>query len=179
MQPRGPLMVEHRLIERMIALMKREQERIQTSEQWNPAFVDAAVDFMRVYADRTHHGKEEDILFRDLSAKTLKPDHAAMMRDLVADHRRARDLARSLVAASDAHAAGDKDALGRVLGLLISLTDLYPRHIAKEDDEFFPAAMEYLDDGEQAAMLDRFKEFDRSMIHEKYGSIVASLEAGR
>ena len=28
-------------------------------------FVDAVVDFIRVYADRTYHGREEDILFRD------------------------------------------------------------------------------------------------------------------
>jgi len=29
----------------------------------------ATVDFFRTYADSTHHGKEEDILYRDLIKK--------------------------------------------------------------------------------------------------------------
>ncbi len=58
MQPRGPLMIEHRLIERMIALIKKEIQRLQESSTVNPVFIDTAVDFIRTYADRTHHGKE-------------------------------------------------------------------------------------------------------------------------
>ena len=176
MQPRGPLMVEHRLIERMIALMKAEQKRIQSAEEWDPAFVDAAVDFIRFYADRTHHGKEEDILFHELATKELAPDHDAMMRDLVEEHRYGRELTGKLVEARHAYVSGDQDALGRVASLLMSLTQFYPRHIAKEDDEFFPAAMDYLDARERTAMLDRFWEFDRSMIHEKYKSVVDAQE---
>jgi hemerythrin-like domain-containing protein len=34
-------------------------------------FVHIAVDFIRVFADQTHHGKEEDILFRELGKKPL------------------------------------------------------------------------------------------------------------
>jgi hemerythrin-like domain-containing protein len=176
MQPRGPLMVEHRLIERMIALMKAEIEKIQAAEEMDPAFIGTAVDFMRVYADRTHHGKEEEILFHDLAAKAMAPAHEAMMGGLVAEHRYARHLTGSLVRARDAYVSGDKEVLGRVISLLMSLTDFYPQHIAKEDEEFFPAAMAYLSDREQEAMLNRFWEFDRSMIHGTYETVVKTLE---
>jgi hypothetical protein len=63
MQARAPLMIEHRLIERMIGIIKRILSQIEKEEKIDPVFVDTTVDFIRTYADRTHHGKEEDILF--------------------------------------------------------------------------------------------------------------------
>ena len=71
MQARGLLTIEHRLIERMISLIKDAKVQIESTHKVDPVFVDTAVDFIRMYADRTHHGKEEDILFRDLSKRPL------------------------------------------------------------------------------------------------------------
>ena len=169
-------MIEHRMIDRMLAVMKAEVGRIEAAEDLGPVFIDTVVDFIRVYADRTHHGKEEEILFHDLAAKNLSPDHDAMMRGLVMEHRYARDLTNRLVEARNAYIGGDKEALGRVISLLLSITDFYPAHIAKEDKQFFPAAMDYLDQREQDAMLIRFLEFDRAMLHEKYEAAVRKLE---
>ena len=73
MRPIGPLMREHRLIERMVALMRAETEKISRTGEARPDFITSAVDFFRTYADRTHHGKEEDILFRDLAKKPFHP----------------------------------------------------------------------------------------------------------
>lgn len=69
MQARGPLMIEHRLIEKMIAVIKDTLKQVESTKKIDPLFVDKAVDFIQTYADRTHHGKEEDILFRDLGEK--------------------------------------------------------------------------------------------------------------
>ena len=69
MQARGPLMVEHRLSEKMIALIEERNELLGTTGTVDPYFVAAVVDYFLVYADRTHHGKEEEILFRELDKK--------------------------------------------------------------------------------------------------------------
>ena len=66
MQARGPLMIEHRLIERMLTNVKNLLVQVGQTQKIDPLLVDKAVDFIRTYADRTHHGKEEDILFRGL-----------------------------------------------------------------------------------------------------------------
>ena len=71
MQARGPLMIEHRLIERMLVVIRNVVSEIISKKKVDPVFVDKIVDFIRVYADRTHHGKEEDILFRKLKNKQL------------------------------------------------------------------------------------------------------------
>ncbi len=69
MMPIGPLMIEHTLIERMIAIAKMGPGRLENERKADPAFIDDVVDFVRSYADRCHHGKEEDILFRELAKK--------------------------------------------------------------------------------------------------------------
>ena len=74
MLPIGTLMMEHRLIERMIIIIKDELKVIQEEKKVNPIFIDNIVDFLRTYADQTHHGKEEDILFRELKKKNLSDE---------------------------------------------------------------------------------------------------------
>ena len=83
MLPIGPMMIEHRLIERMISLMGKELDRIKTSNKANPSVIDTIVDFMRTYADHCHHGKEENILFRELKKKDLSAEHKSIMDELI------------------------------------------------------------------------------------------------
>ena len=86
MQARGPLMIEHRLIEKMIGVIRARLAQAETEGSIDPYFIDAAVDFIRMYADRTHHGKEEDIMFRDLARKRMSPEDARVMQELVDEH---------------------------------------------------------------------------------------------
>lgn len=179
MMPIGPLMIEHRLIERMIALIGEESSRIAENGEVDPVFIDTAVDFLRTYADRTHHGKEEDILFRDLAEKDLSEQHQRVMDELVNEHVRARQTTGELVEAKERYLAGDAEAVDTVLEKLDALAGMYPEHIDKEDKRFFIPVMDYFSEAEQDAMLDEMWEFDRGMIHEEYESIVEQLEAMR
>lgn len=175
MKPRGPLMIEHRLIEKMAALAQREMSVMQAQRQANTLLIDTLVDFFRTYADRTHHGKEEEILFRDLAKKQLTPEDAALMQELVEDHRYGRKMVGELVQARRDYADGREEALQTILGKMGALLQFYPVHIAKEDKVFFPNTERYFSEEEQAAMLAEFWEFDRKMIHEKYRAVVAAL----
>jgi hemerythrin-like domain-containing protein len=175
MQARAPLMIEHRLIERMLELIKREAARIHETNDLNSVFLDNAVDFIRIYADRTHHGKEEDILFRDLAKKDMNDEEKRIMAELVQEHALGRKTVADLVDAKKGHFAGDSSALQVVLDRLEFLVSFYPRHIEKEDKVFFPAMMKYLPVEEQERMLAEFREFDRNMIHEKYRHLVEDL----
>lgn len=179
MMPVGPLMIEHRLIERLIADIRLRLEARGTEPAVDPDYADRCVDFFRTYADRCHHGKEEDILFRDLARKPLEPEVAAMMQELVVDHARARELTRRVVDANRRYRAGEADALSDVDLALGDLVRLYPAHIEKEDRRFFKPCMAVFSEEERQAMLREFEAFDRSLIHEKYRGLVEDLEAGR
>jgi hemerythrin-like domain-containing protein len=176
MQARGPLMIEHRLIEQMLNVIQRTLEQTEQTQGIDPYFVDTAVDFIRVYADRTHHGKEEDILFRDLRKKHLSDEDLHVMEELIEDHIFSRSTTRALVEANMRYRGGNAAALREVTTHLKTLVDFYPRHIKKEDEIFFPASRVYFSNEEDQAMLAEFWEFDRRMIHEKYRAVVNESE---
>ena len=176
MQARGPLMIEHRLIERMLSVVKGVLTKIESGDKVDPVFVDITVDFIRVYADRTHHGKEEDILFRELNNKPLNTEDRQIMNELIEEHVFGRQTTNALVEANTRYRNGDDTALSEIASKLQTLTEFYPKHIEKEDKVFFPSSRNYFTDEEDQAMLAEFWEFDRKMIHEKYKSVVEGLE---
>lgn len=176
MQARGPLMIEHRLIQQMLNLIQRKLEVVERTQSIDPYFVDTAVDFIQIYADRTHHGKEEDILFRDLRKKHLSKEDLQVMDELIADHIFCRSTTKKLIEANEHYRRGDKDSLDKITTHLKTLVEFYPHHIKNEDEIFFPASRAYFSDEEDQAMLGNFLDFDRKMIHEKYKSLVENLE---
>jgi len=176
MQARGQLVIEHRLIQQMLNLIKSSLEDVDRTKSIDPYFVDTAVDFIRVYADRTHHGKEEDILFRDLRKKYLSKEDLQVMDKLISDHVFFRSTTKSLIEDNGNYRKGDNDSLDKITTHLKTLVEFYPQHMKKEDEIFFPASMAYFSDEEDQAMLVNFCDFDRKMIHEKYKALVKSLE---
>lgn len=134
--PAGPLMREHRLIERVVRLLETEICSIEETGRTDPALIDHLTDFVRTYADRCHHGKEEDILFRRLAGKDLDAGLAAAMEELIQDHVHGRALTRRIVEANARYAAGHGDALGEIAAAARELVEFYPVHIQKEDRHF-------------------------------------------
>ena len=169
-------MWEHRLIERIVPLLKAQAALIDERGEGDVAFVEKAADFFKVYADRTHHGKEEDILFRELAKKPLSEEHRTIVEELLKEHNWARQQTREMVEATERYARGDQDAYLTVTARLSALVDFYPQHIEKEDRHFFLPVMRYFSQEEQDAMLREGCDFDSTLIHEKYKAVVALAE---
>jgi rubredoxin/hemerythrin-like domain-containing protein len=164
-------MKEHRLIEEMVQGVQLELSREKEQKTVNFPFLETAIDFFRTYADRTHHGKEENILFRDLAKKPLSAEHAKTMQELIQEHIYARKTVTELEAAKGAFAQGNAESLEEIENILQKLAVFYPKHIEKEDKQFFYPTMAYFTAAEQEKMMQEFYEFDRELIHEKYQTI--------
>ncbi len=177
--PIAPLMIEHRLIERMADVLEEQADRLQAGQELNPRFIPEVVDFMRTYADRTHHGKEEDILFKVLKGKKLSEDHERTMERLESEHVKAREMVSRLSALGDEHLRGSPSAAHQASMLMKDLVAFYHAHIELEDQGFFVPVMEYLDGEERRAMLEEFKDFDSRMVHERYSRSVERLEGDK
>lgn len=177
MMPIGPLMMEHRVIEKMIALLTLEVDRIRLGKEPNTHFLFEAIDFLRTYADRTHHGKEEDILFRDMRRKKLSSEIRGTMEGLEKDHRMSRENSKALIESLRSFDNGQDSAIKQIEKRLDFLTALYPKHIETEDKRFFIPSMDYFSQKERDEMMEDFLDFDRKMIHEKYEGMVLKYES--
>jgi len=177
----GILMTEHRLIDRVVADVTLELGELASGKrEIDPEYIDTVVDFIRTYADRLHHGKEENILFLELVMKPLPEQVEDAMRMLVDDHIWARAKTSALVAATVRYRAGDDGAAEDIADTLTKLLHFYPIHIEKEEHSFFKMALEQFSAEERDAMLVRFRAFERLMpVQEKYLGVVQELDARR
>ncbi len=176
MKPRGLLMIEHRLIEKVLSVA--QQKALSMTElDYQPAFVETVVDFIKTYADRTHHGKEEDILFAELAKKKLEDDHLLIMKELIDEHRQARAKVKEVVELNEKFKKGDRRVVPAITSAIIWLAGFYPAHIRKEDAVFFPGTEPQFRQDELEDLLNRFYEFDRMMIHEKYQKMYQAIRS--
>lgn len=178
MMPIGPLMMEHRLIEKMMQTVKGALRRAQKENRIDPDFVSVVTNFVRTYVERCHNGKEEDILFRALSEKRISEEHRKIMESLMEDHRRGRKIVKRLVEENERYRKGDGKALPVIMDSLKAMLTFYPKHIEKEERHFFSPIMGYFSEEEKGAMLREEYEFDSRVLHDQYEEMVGSEGKG-
>jgi hemerythrin-like domain-containing protein/rubredoxin len=169
-------MVEHRLIERMIVLLGREAEQIRTTGKVDTDFVLAGIQFIQLYADRSHHGKEEGILFRELKLKPLSAEHRRTLEELEAEHVQARRMTERLVATRERVLKGAAAAVKELAFALEDLVRIYPRHIRKEDEDLFLACMDYFSAEERARLLEEEQAYDRDLLNRFFQGLLDQRE---
>jgi hemerythrin-like domain-containing protein len=168
MSPIGVLTGEHLLIARMIYLIQGELGKIEQGKKADLVFIDGVIDFAQNYADLSHHGKEESILFETLAMKRLLPEHKKIMDELVLEHIEHRKIIASLETARERHLKGEADAVGPMLTACRRLAEFYPGHALKEEQAFFSPSMEYFSRREQEGLVKKFWEFDKDLLLAKY-----------
>lgn len=169
--------LEHDLIRRIMTILERQSARIGEERHVDLLFLSTIVDFVHTYASRVHHGKEEEVLFRELDDLDLSAEHRRMMEELAREHVEMRSAVAELRQASEEYQEGEAGALDTIREAFDTLAELYPGHLETEDEDFFPAAMDYLDEAQRQSVLEQMRGHDRAMIHEKYGSVAEELEA--
>jgi hemerythrin-like domain-containing protein len=172
----GLLMIEHRLIERVVVLLRKEIDELGKGREYNPDFVYEMVDFFMTYADRMHHGKEEDILFKELTKRNISEEHKQIMNELIEEHVIARKNVGGLLEANEKYVNGEYKETDRIMNFLKALAELYPYHINKEDSQFFIPVLNYFNEEELQSILEQFYDFDGQMIHEKYTKMLEKYE---
>jgi hemerythrin-like domain-containing protein len=175
--PTDILEAEHRVIERVIAAAAVLAETLETGGPVEPETLQQVVAFMRAYADKCHHGKEEAELFPLLERRGV-PATGCPVGALTGEHAHGRELVTALSDAAAAHAAGDPAAREALLTSLRGITTLYPSHIWKEDYLLFPMSNKVLSQEDQRELYARFLKVDEGMgpgMHEHFEQVAADL----
>ncbi|MDA8189522.1 MAG: hemerythrin domain-containing protein, partial [Dehalococcoidales bacterium] len=107
MSATAALKQEHRVIEKMLKVLFAATQRLQAGEDVDPEILRKAVDFIRNFADRCHHGKEEDNLFPAMESRGV-PKFGGPIGIMLVEHDEGRRHVRELAAALDKYEAGDR-----------------------------------------------------------------------
>ena len=99
-------MTEHLLIKRMLALIERFAPLTAAGQFSDWQFYLDGVDFIRQYADRFHHAKEEDVLFEALVANGM-PRQNSPVAAMLMEHDQGRLYVQAMEAGALKAAAGE------------------------------------------------------------------------
>lgn len=153
---------ESRRIAAVVELLQSQADRVARGEPADLPHLRGAADFLRIYADRLHHNKEEVYVF-PLLAKHGFAGHERGIRQLHADVERARELTRTCdncITAYRRHKPGAEESLVQVVR---ELAELYQRRIEKADADLLPLTEQILSDDEKRELNAKFSWMDQAV----------------
>jgi len=179
MLPTEQLMQDHRVIERMCAVLKAIAFRVDKGQDIPKDFFPRAVDFIRNFADRTHHGKEEDNLFPALEQHGV-PRQGGPVGVMLEEHDQGRAYVRGMDEAAPQVAAGDEAALKKAAQNARGYADLLVPHINKEDNILYAMADRSFSRDEQQQLTEKFAGIEAERMgpekRQAYVNLVENLE---
>jgi hemerythrin-like domain-containing protein len=169
---------EHRLVQRVVAVMALMADRLRAGRVVALEDLRDIVTFLRVFADQCHHGKEERCLFPLLEERGVPPT-GCPMGALKHEHDKGRALVAEFAKSVDDYSPGNvHDPL---VAALDGLVDLYPNHIWKEDYLLFPMSGKVLSALDCDNLMKQFEAVESEIgpdSHERFESVVSRLEEG-
>lgn len=131
---------EHKNIKRMLQVVRKACLDIMNGKEIDYSDFDKIIDFIKNYADKHHHEKEEVILFDKMVNEIGGPAEKLVKFGMLVEHNLGRlyikDLEEALVRAKEGVEEGKLDVIANA----VSYTQLLFRHIDKEDNVAYPFA---------------------------------------
>jgi hemerythrin-like domain-containing protein len=171
---------EHDAILKMLDATEEAARRIEAGQAVAPETLEGLLEFFRLFADRCHHGKEEDLLFPLLESRGL-PRHGGPTGVMLREHDQGRALVRQMVEAVEASKSGAGDAPARWAEAARAYAELLRAHIAKENDILFVMAENILSPEEQSHLAAEFDKLEVEKMgagtHERLHAVMEKLVA--
>lgn len=128
-----------------------------------------AVYFLKVFADKCHHGKEEDYLFKELVNKGI-PNEGGPVGVMLREHKQGRDYIAQMSRSID-----EKNIEG-FNNAAVLYRNLLRQHIEKENKVLFIMADKVISESEQDLMFEYFQQYEEKVIgpgvHEKLHAMI-------
>lgn len=135
------LMVEeHKNIKRMLKVIRRACLGVMNEKDIDYNDFEKMIDFVRNYADKHHHEKEEKILFNKMVDEIGGAAEKLVKFGMLVEHDFGRMYMKDLEEALGKAKTGDDEAKLDVIANAVSYTHLLSRHIDKEDNVAYPFA---------------------------------------
>jgi len=168
---------EHEGIKVMLTVLEHLAGEMRAGRAVNITHLEQIVDFLRTFADRCHHGKEEEHLFPAFNAAGL-PSEGGPVGVMLQEHTLGRGHIRGMVEALERLQAGEH-AGEEFARHAQDYVDLLRAHIDKENNILFVMAERILPPQVHARLAESFEAIEQERIgpgeHERYHELIHTL----
>jgi len=171
---------EHKNIKRMLQVIRKVCYKIVKNEHIDYEDFYKIIDFVRNYADKHHHGKEESMLFNRMTEELGAAAQKLVNSGMLVEHDLGRLYMRQLEAAVGSFLSGEDEARIDVIGNAMSYENLLNRHIDKEDGVVYKYASNNLSKDTMERIEKECEAFENTSesadAREKYINMLMEME---
>jgi hemerythrin-like domain-containing protein len=161
------LLDDHKCIRRGIEVLDEMARRAKHGEKPNKKDLKDLVEFLDIFGDRLHQGREEVILFPALSRDH---NHYSKVRSLIYDHERQDFLIQGLQESILASSMRD------FVFCATRLVEILGQHLDEEETTLFPLANSVLSSTEDEHVAADLAGYDKSWQAQKLPALLRRLE---
>ena len=178
MKPTEELKLEHQAIMKMIGILGRIAERLEAGGTVPPEDPARCVEFLRVFADKCHHAKEEDYLFPEME-KVGVAREGGPIGVMLAEHVEGRKHVAAMAGTLAGLSAGEGSAARAFAEAARRYGALLTQHIIKEDRVLYPMADARFSAEQQRELEARFADVEKNIVgegrHEEFHRLLERL----
>ncbi|MFH1610687.1 MAG: hemerythrin domain-containing protein [Patescibacteria group bacterium] len=160
-KPTTILSEEHQNILKVIQALNKKCQVLETGVDLDKDFFNQVINFIQNYADKFHHAKEEDILFKAIN-ENEECMHCNPVEQMLHEHNLGRDFVKG------AKKGLEENDIKKILENFTAYASLLQDHIFKEDNILYPMADQAISQTDQELMLEKFEQVEK----EKFNSDV-------
>ena len=160
---------EHEAILYVLQILDKMTESDNRDAETLFHYYGEVVYFLKTFADKCHHGKEENYLFKELVNKGI-PNEGGPVGVMLQEHAQGRDyIAQMSKSVDDQNISGFNNAA-------VQYRDLLRGHIDKENNVLFTMADKVINEQEQNLLFEQFEQHEETVIghgvHEKLHAMI-------
>jgi hemerythrin-like domain-containing protein len=181
MQPIKDLKMEHDAVQLTLRILDKICQRIEKSREIiDLQHLNQLQEFFKVFVDKCHHGKEEELLFPALENVGVSRE-GGPIEVLLHEHQQGRDYVQAMNAALSQYTKGNRKSVAEFVKTARGYINLLDQHIEKENGVLFPLAEKYLSELEQEKLWEGFEMIETQKIgagkHEEFHKMLDKLHA--
>jgi hemerythrin-like domain-containing protein len=168
---------EHEGVKIMLNILEKVCQQLEAVGSLNKKHFEGILEFLKVFVDKCHHGKEEDLLFPALIAVGVPKEGPIAV--LLHEHEKGRHYVKAMGEAYATYTAGNKSTSKDILQNAHGYVSLMRDHIEKENNVLYVMADSRLSEKRQDELFEGFEKIEEERIgvgkHEEIHGLLKKL----
>lgn len=181
MKPTDVLKTEHKAVKLVLEILEKVIRKLKAKKVDHNIMdhFSGMLNFLKIFVDKCHHGKEEDLLFPEI-LKAGFPLKDGPIETMLKEHNEGRGYVKAMAKAFAKYKKGDLSAGAGVVENAKKYIKLLRQHIEKEDNIVFNIADHYIPAKRQDKLVKDFERLEVEKIglgtHEKFHDMIYELK---
>lgn len=169
---------EHEGVRLMLRILGAVSRQLDSEGHVQNEHFEGILEFLKVFVDKCHHGKEEEFLFPALVKVGIPQDGPIAV--MLFEHEMGRKYIRVMTDSFERYKLNDASAASAIAQNAQDYIALLTDHIDKENNILFAMADDRLSEKAQEELLEGFEKIEESRIgagkHEEFHTLLHKLK---